>query len=527
MAQVSIHNNGQRVAKTTRAMDVSITKELMRAYTMQATFANTDQARAFLTQDSLLEVEGQLFDMTGYQMDSGSTNTTQVSGEHVAYRLNNYILPTGYAFVGTVKQIAQDILNTAKDADNKAAATEFSVGTTGTTTTHSFALENDMEVTARSALFSLKAVGVEVEFDNFKLNFPVRSGTGKTKTFRFGTDLCSFNRSWDRDNGATYTAAIADLQRLPGHEAEAFDVGDDVIIEDAFIGDTTKKRVISYTKVLDHPEQDSITMGVFVRDSSDQSISMQVEIDNSVHQGEQYSNVSITHADGFKAENVGQNLRVLMNANDCFAVQVKKGNEWVTVNSLTVRGLSASLIENMGYPGTGAIIGKGPESGDGTGLFLYDDYTKEQDVYFKIWPTVDGNVTQEIVRGKLNIIGANKKVWAQMDESVLRANAFSGFDSNYSGIVIGRKDSSGSYPGLYLYDHKSENMGYYLEIWPAANNNVVLQSKRNGQIELQADKGTYSPSLHAGNGVTGWVSTADWKLTITDGIITGLESYQK
>lgn len=527
MAQVSIHNNGLRVAKTTRAMDVSITKELMRAYTMQATFANTDQARAFLTQDSLLEVEGQLFDMTGYQMDSGSTNTTQVSGEHVAYRLNNYLLPPGYAFVGTVKQIAQDILNTAKNMDGKAAAAEFSVGTTTTTTGHSFALENDMEATARSALFALKAVGVEVEFDNFTLNFPVRSGTGKTKTFHFGVDLCSFGRSWDRDNGATYTAAIANLQRMPGHEAEAFDVGDDVIIEDAFIGDTTKKRVISYTKVLDHPEQDSITMGVFVRDSSDQSISMQVEVDNSVHQGEQYSNVSITHTDGFKAENVERNLRVLMNANDCFTVQIKKGSEWMTVNALTENGLSASYVENMGFPGAGAIIGKGPDSGDGAGLFLYDNYGQERDVYFKIWPTAGGDVTQEVDRGKLHIVGADKKEWVQMDENSLRANAISGFNSNYSGIVIGRKDSVGSYPGLYLYDHKSESMGYYLEIWPAANNNVVLQSKRNGQIELQADKGTYSPSLHAGNGVTGWVSTADWKLTITDGIITGLESYQK
>ena len=512
MAQVSIHNNGQRVAKTTRAMDVSITKELMRAYTMQATFANTDQARAFLTQDSLLEVEGQLFDMTGYQMDSGSTNTTQVSGEHVAYRLNNYILPPGYAFVGTVKQIAQDILNTAKDADNKAAATEFSVGTTGTTTTHSFALENDMEVTARSALFSLKAVGVEVEFDNFALNFPVRSGTGKTKTFRFGTDLCSFNRSWDRDNGATYTAAIADLQRLPGHEVEAFDVGDDVIVEDAFIGDTTKKRVISYTKVLDHPEQDSITMGVFVRDSSDQSISMQVETDGAlqdinnemgttVKQGERYSNVSITHADGFKAENVERNLRVLMNANDCFAVQVKKGNEWVTVNALTARGLSASLIENVGYPGAGAIIGKGPDSGDGAGLFLYDDRSQAQDIYFKVWPTAGGDTALNTVRGKFLFVGSDKKTWAYLDAQNFKSSG--GVSAAGDIQTTGNIQANGT---LHTAGGVTTEGGIQ-------GDSLYVNTTINGS-SLQCR------TVRATAAATGQVSGTGWKLVIKDGIIT-------
>lgn len=140
------------------------------------------------------------------------------------------------------------------------------------------------------------------------------------------------------------------MQKTVGYTGKTYGIGDDITVIDKYAKLTLKQRIIAY-KECDDPTQNSITVGVFVRDNA----SLSVETDrianeanrtanNSVQQGEKYSNVSITHSDGFKATSKDNTLRVMMNGDDCFVVQVKKNNQWVTVNQLEAFGL---LIDRL------------------------------------------------------------------------------------------------------------------------------------------------------------------------------------
>lgn len=371
----------ERAATTSRAFQATISKELMREYALGCTVVNTDSTRKYIVPGCVVEARGQYFDLSGYKQNSGTDNTTQISGQHVSYRLSKYSIPAGYAFVGTVQQIAQDILSQAADANGNKASSEFTVGTCVDIGAVSFSLQNTDTVTARFAIIAMKALGVEVDYDNFTLNFHTRCGTGQTKEFNFGVDLCDFSRTWDASNGATYDVKIANLQRLPGHSEDEFDVGDDCVVNDKFIGDSVQKRIIVYKYCLDDPTQDSVTLGVFIKDSADQAIATKLSAesantlaenaqatadqakataDNSVQQGAQYSNVSIDHTNGFMAVSADNTLKVVQNANQCFAIYARESvnDDWTLIQQLGQDGLGASSIFSVGYPDTKGTVGQ-------------------------------------------------------------------------------------------------------------------------------------------------------------------------
>jgi hypothetical protein len=152
-----------------------------------------------------------------------------------------------------------------------------------------------------TGLLGMTDLGVEMDYDNFTLDFPASIGSGMKHTFRFGVDLVKFKRTWNRDNGTTYEVKIADTQCIPGN-AEIFALGDMADVEDSFFGDTvTGERIITYITCLDDPTQNSIILGVFILDSATQTATMQIAINNTVQQGDQYSNVSMDHLNGFMA----------------------------------------------------------------------------------------------------------------------------------------------------------------------------------------------------------------------------------
>ena len=240
---IEIYNDGVRVAKTSKAFNVIVRKELMRAFDFEATLHNADPARKYITTTSMFKIDGQLFDICSFQQYSGDQNVTQVVGQHVGYRLNNYTIPPGYSTMGTIAQIAQAIL------DESGASAEFTVGTCANLGEKVYAITNEQDTTARSALFAMQGLGVEMDFDNFTLNFPERVGSDTGKVFQFGRDLCSLKRTWDRGNGITYDITIASLQRIPGHSGDTFGA-DDITVEDYFISDSIKRRIISTLNAL-------------------------------------------------------------------------------------------------------------------------------------------------------------------------------------------------------------------------------------------------------------------------------------
>lgn len=396
-AQIKVYDGDLKaLGSTSKAFNVTKTEELMREYTLDFSVTNNDSIFQYLTEDAVFEFGGQKFDISGIDGNSGSTNITQITAEHISYRLADYTLPNGYSFVGTVRQIAEDILNEAKTVDEIPASNVFSIGTTADLGTLNFSMSGATNVTAREALIAMSDLGVEIEFDNFTVNIPQSRGTDKDVVFKYSQNLTGVHRTWQRGNGWSYEISIVDLQKTPGYEGETYGIGDYITVEDKLMNLTLKKRIISY-KECDDPTQNSVTVGVFVRDNASLSIetdrianAANTTAQNSVQQGERYSNVSITHTDGFKATSKDGTLRVIMNGDDCFAVQVKQDGIWKTVTSAESFGMVAARLATQNsknfYYGT-----IGSNSTGNPGLFLMINIEGAFKEHFSVWPSAEGN----------------------------------------------------------------------------------------------------------------------------------------
>ena len=325
MSQIKVFSkDGIRLGSTSKAFDTIVSEELMREFTLKFSVANTDSIFKYIAPDTVYECEGERFDVTNIDIDTTGVNVTSVNAEHVSYRLNNYNVPANYAFVGTVKEIGADILKVS------GADAEFIMGDCSDVGTQSFTLNNDKEVTARAAIIALKSIGVEIQFSNFVINLPERIGVVKEMP------LVLSRRSWQKNNGWTYSVDIADTGNVA--------VGDTYPIVSDGLELGTTKRIITHERHLDDPTQNSVTLGVFVRDEASAAVEVDAKLDNSLQQGEQYNNVSINHTEGFKSETADGLQRVIMNAFDGFAIQIKENGVWKNVNSLELFGL---LIERL------------------------------------------------------------------------------------------------------------------------------------------------------------------------------------
>lgn len=394
--KIKVYDNDLKaLGSTSRAFNIAKTEELMREYTLSFSVLNTDSIFDYINENAIFEYGGQKFDVAGIDGDSGANNITQVTAEHISYRLSDYTVVNGYSFVGTAAQIAADILNEAKTVDGVPASSAFTLGTVVTTGTLNFSLSGKNDVTAREALIAMEELGVEIEFDNFTVNIPKRRGSDKGIVFEYGKNLTGVRRTWQRDNGWSYDINIVDMQKTVGYTGKTYGIGDDITVIDKYAKLTLKQRIIAY-KECDDPTQNSVTVGVFIRDNA----SLSVETDrianaanqtanNSVQQGEKYSNVSITHSDGFKAVSKDDTLRVMMNGDDCFVVQVKKNNRWVTVTSTELWGILTPRLTTQDakdeyYATVGRTKSKRP------GFYLFQKVGGIFKEHFSIWNTTDG-----------------------------------------------------------------------------------------------------------------------------------------
>ncbi len=344
-ARIKVLNSKLKpLGSTSKAFNAEKTKELMREYFLSFSVVNTDSVFDHLSEDSVFLYEGQYFDVSGIDGDSGTDNVTQITAEHISYRMANYTLPNTYSFVGTIKQIAEDILAEGKTVDGIPANTVFSLGECADVGTVTFALKGT-NITVRDAFIGMSKLGVEVDFDNFTVHLPERIGTDSGISFEYGKNLNGVHRTWQKGNGWSYDIKIVDLQKMPNNQGKSFSLGDTVTVYDTLGKFTLEKRIISYTEC-DDPSQNHITIGVFVRDSASFSIetehlAMQANdtANNSVQLGSKYNNLSITHENGFEVITLDNNKRLLMNGQDGFAVQVKKNGKWVTVTSTEEWGI--------------------------------------------------------------------------------------------------------------------------------------------------------------------------------------------
>jgi hypothetical protein len=241
MSKVIIYNNGKRVAKTSGAFNVVETKELMRSWIFTFSVVNTDNARKYIQRGAMYKVGGQSFDNKRFTKNSGQNNISTVGAAyHVSRRLNNYTIPAGYSFVGTIPEIIQDMLHVS------GADAEFSVGTCADLGTISFSLGNTQDVACLDAIIGLRNAGVEPDFDNFTVLAPVRWGKNRTQPFEFGRDLCDLTIDDDEtEDTTTYTVNIAVLMRTSGATPDDyFSVGDTAPIKDSTVNRCCDDRAI-------------------------------------------------------------------------------------------------------------------------------------------------------------------------------------------------------------------------------------------------------------------------------------------
>ena len=386
MVKIKVLNRDLRpLGSTSKAFNLEKTKELMREYTLSFSVVNNDSIFPLINEDSCFLCDGQYFDISGIDGDSGSENTTQVVAEHISYRMADYTLPNNYSFFGTVRQIAEDIMAEAKTVDGTPVGSVFSVGECADIGTVTFALSGK-NVTAREALVAMSKLGVEVDFDNFVVNIPKRVGSDNGITFEYGRNLNNIHRTWQKGNGWSYDVKIVDLH-YTGTEGQRITVGDTVRVDDG--NSVIERRIISYTEC-DDPSQNRITVGVFVRDNA--SFTIETEklamaandlaedakstADKSVLLGEKYNNLKITHENGVEVITFDDKRRLLMNGQDGFAVQIKRGEVWVTVNSLEEWGLLTERLTTQEdkehfYVGIGSLTDN--ENGVEYGIQLIRD----------------------------------------------------------------------------------------------------------------------------------------------------------
>ena len=98
--QIKIHNgNLKALGSTSKAFNITKKEELMREYTLSFSVLNNDSVFKYLTENTTFKYCGQFFDVAGIDGDSGINNITQITAEHISYRLSDYTLPNGYSFV--------------------------------------------------------------------------------------------------------------------------------------------------------------------------------------------------------------------------------------------------------------------------------------------------------------------------------------------------------------------------------------------------------------------------------------------
>lgn len=506
------------LGSTSKAFNVEKKKELMREYTLSFSVTNNNSIFDLLSETSAFLYDGQYFDVAGIDGDSGSNNVTQITSEHVSYRMADYTLPNNYSFVGTIQQIAKDILSEAKTVDGLPANTVFSIGECADIGTVNYAISG-INVTAREALIGMTKLGVEVDFDNFTVNIPVRIGADNGLNFEYGKNLNGVHRTWQKGNGWSYDVKIVDLRKLSDNKDKAICLGDTTTIYDTLGKFTLQKRIISYIEC-DDPSQNRITIGVFVRDSA--SFSIETEhlamtandtANNSVHLGQKYNNLAITHENGFEVITLDNNKRLLMNGQDGFAVQIKKNGVWVTTTSteewgiLTPR-LTTQKAKNIYY----ATVGTNENGNIGFFLYQYKDGTWFR--HIDIWPSDSGNSVIESKKGSLILMSpAGKNVL--FERKGTGVYGFNGaLDTGTKKLIFAN--------GILESSEKSDSQ---VEIWKSTNDESVIESKATGDMVLMVPNGKKIRFHSKGVGEYGVTGTlklpnSNVVLTFNSGILT-------
>lgn len=334
------NSSGQMLGTTSKKISgLIITEELERGWVANVELPLNHPCAQYVNEENSVKIDGQMYDIVAITEYTGEQNLISFECEHRSYRLND-VMVESFTNLGTAANTLSRLLQ----------GTSFTAGSVPTTGTEAFSIADP--VTIRNAIYQLAYVhNWEVKWDNNVVNLVVRLGADRGKVFEYTRDLKNITRTIDKrqkdDDGnykATYEIEVVSLFRSgQGDVNDYFELGDNVTVKDSISNRTFNTRIVKYERDLINPTNDRIELNSFVGDIYDDTINLITDIDSnfsdingnitnmtaeiakSLKNGQRYNNVSISTADGFKAERASDGLKVLMNAYDCFKIQKSDG----------------------------------------------------------------------------------------------------------------------------------------------------------------------------------------------------------
>lgn len=391
------NSSGQMLGTTSKKISgLIITEELERGWVANVELPLNHPCAQYVNEENSVKIDGQMYDIVAITEYTGEQNLISFECEHRSYRLND-VMVESFTNLGTAANTLSRLLQ----------GTSFTAGSVPTTGTEAFSIADP--VTIRNAIYQLAYVhNWEVKWDNNVVNLVVRLGADRGKVFEYTRDLKNITRTIDKrqkdDDGnykATYEIEVVSLFRSgQGDVNDYFELGDNVTVKDSISNRTFNTRIVKYERDLINPTNDRIELNSFVGDIYDDTINLITDIDSnfsdingnitnmtaeiakSLKNGQRYNNVSISTADGFKAERASDGLKVLMNAYDCFKIQKSDGTnvfyvddsgKIVTVGKVITEtdGLSCILYDGkLSFYKDGGLVGTYGVSNTGSGWVL-------------------------------------------------------------------------------------------------------------------------------------------------------------
>ena len=118
------------------------------------------------------------------------------------------------------------------------------------------------------------------------------------------------------------------------------------------------------------------------------------------------SGMSFDSSNGLSIVSFDKTLKVTMSSGNCFSIYQGdgSGSNWSLIQQLSQTGLGASklftVLNSLYY----CIIGKGPNPGDGYGLFLVDEQHAGTEPFFKVWLDASGKPVISVKDGELSFV---------------------------------------------------------------------------------------------------------------------------
>lgn len=271
-----------------------------------------DQLEQYLTEDSILELDGDYFDIARYKKEVSTDVTVRIEAEHVSYRLNDPDLDKKiFVETGRPTSMLGYILS----------GTGLNVGYVGMNNLSTYTVK---EPTSRRKLLTKYAdtIGGELTFYKFDVGMVEKRGSRSLKLFTSGKNVRIIDRTVDKkegENGVPLRAYNIETLEL---ENGTMSVGDDVKLVQSELNLSENLRVVGYSYDPYLEFSTNLVIANFEKGIEDDIYQTEEAL---VAKGNVYNGCRISPQEGFVAEGIVEGTdqvisRTIMNATEGISI---------------------------------------------------------------------------------------------------------------------------------------------------------------------------------------------------------------